>query len=436
MATLSLVVIFKNEANYIENCIRSVINIVDEVIVVDSGSSDGSDTVVQAIQLKDPKVKYFLREWPGDFSDQRNYAISQATSDWILFLDADERFAVPDHKVLLKAIEDDQIDAYELPILNYTLDVTEVGYTPNSEAPFPYGYVVTNLHRLFRRNPNYKYEGVLHERIEPSLKRAGARLKKLETPIHHLGRIKEAEQSIKNQRYEFYRELSLKKLAEDPSDAQAHWELGVIYQKMNRLQEAKNEFEIALGLSPHTEEFEIYYALVLFQLSDWKTLITSSFQYDKTKFFQEVARSQTDPQSIDKLDAYRPIFSQSALIIFELSLKHHRTDRIERDREAALEFFGKSGLVEFLEGAQKRRDGDFQSARAILEIAVRKDCQVAVLELLLSMTQAKDFDSAIQFYHRLTADEQSRLSPDSRKVIAFSAQQLGKNPGDYLTTEL
>jgi tetratricopeptide (TPR) repeat protein len=432
MATLSLVVIFKNEANYIENCIRSVLNIVDEVIAVDSHSTDGSDAIIRSLQAKDPKIKYFQRVWPDNFSDQRNFALTQAKSDWILFLDADERLAIPDHKKLLAAIQNQDIDAYELPILNYTLDVTEVGYTPNTEAPYPYGYVVTHLHRLFRNKENFRYEGILHEKIEPSLEKNKARMAALDIAIHHLGRIKEAEQSLKDQRYHFYLGLSEKKVKENPSDAQAHWELGVIYQKLNRLKEAHLEFAQALKLSPQTEEFEVYVGLVLFQLSDWSTLVTMQFKHPKAQFFQRVARAQTDPKAIEDLDEFRNIFSQAALIIFELSLKHHRNDRIPSDRDAALKYFDKSGLVEFLEGSQKRRDGDFQSARAVLDVSIRKGCQVSILEFLLAVTQANDFDSAIQFYHHLSDSERSRFTPDARKVLAFAAQKLGKNAEDYL----
>lgn len=432
MPNLTLAIIFKNEANYIENCIRSVLNIVDEVIAVDSGSNDGSDEIVKGMSLKDPKIKYHLRQWPGDFSNQRNFAIDQATGDWILFLDADERLAVPDHKKLLEAISKPEFDAYELPILNYTLDLTEVGYVPNSEAPYPYGYVVTRLHRLFRRRSEFRYEGILHEKIEPSLFQAKANLSKIDISIHHLGRVKESEEGLRTKRYEFYLELAQKKLNQNPSDSQAHWELGVILQKMNRLSEALQEFEAALKLSPGTEEFEIYLGLALFQMADWSKLSKLSFQSSKARFFQIIAAAQSDKNQIEALDEYRKIYAQATLIIFELSLKHHRADRIASDRSEALKIFDKSGLIEFLEGAQKRRDGDFYGARAQLEVSIRKGCKTATLEFLLATTQAKDFEGALQFYHKQTEAEKAQLSGDARKVLAYAAQQAGKKPEDYL----
>lgn len=90
MAKISACVIAKNEAGNITRCLQSMQDIVDEMIVVDTGSTD--DTTKIAEQLG---AKVFHYKWNNDFAAARNYALEQAKGDWIIFLDADE-YIVPE----------------------------------------------------------------------------------------------------------------------------------------------------------------------------------------------------------------------------------------------------------------------------------------------------------------------------------------------------
>ncbi|BBB90419.1 MAG TPA: glycosyltransferase [Methylomusa anaerophila] len=85
MAKISACVIVKNEADNISRCLQSVKDIAAEMIVVDTGSTD--DTVKIARQMG---AKVFQYQWNNDFAAARNYALTQAKGDWIIFLDADE----------------------------------------------------------------------------------------------------------------------------------------------------------------------------------------------------------------------------------------------------------------------------------------------------------------------------------------------------------
>ena len=85
MSSVSLVMIVKNEESTLERCLESVKNIVDEIVIVDTGSVDNTKEIAQRFN-----AKIYDFEWCNDFSAARNYALSKATGEIRLVLDADE----------------------------------------------------------------------------------------------------------------------------------------------------------------------------------------------------------------------------------------------------------------------------------------------------------------------------------------------------------
>ena len=83
---LSLSMIVRDEAAQIEDCLRSVQDFVDEMVVVDTGSTDNTVTLAQAMGARVERI-----DWPGDFAPARNQALQWVSGDWVLVLDADER---------------------------------------------------------------------------------------------------------------------------------------------------------------------------------------------------------------------------------------------------------------------------------------------------------------------------------------------------------
>lgn len=108
MNTLSVIIVTKNEAHNIRDCLESV-RFADEIIIYDSGSTDKT---VEIARQYTPKV--VVTDWPGD-GPQKNRALNDATSDWILCLDADERVSEPLKQELLNILKHSEADAYEIP---------------------------------------------------------------------------------------------------------------------------------------------------------------------------------------------------------------------------------------------------------------------------------------------------------------------------------
>lgn len=147
---ITLCMIVKNEEKNIVNCLERALQIVDEAIVVDTGSTDTTVQILKDNYRENKSVKIIEYEWENDFSKARNKSLEYATGDWILILDADERIFC-DRKRLEEFLDSKEELAYRIPIYNI--------FDKNNFT------VSVSMIRLFKNN-NPKYRGAIHEQIE------------------------------------------------------------------------------------------------------------------------------------------------------------------------------------------------------------------------------------------------------------------------------
>lgn len=147
MATISLCLIVKNEQETLDRCLRSVAEIPDEIVIVDTGSDDNTKAIAGTFNSR-----VFDFEWIDDFSAARNYSFAQATMDYIFWLDADDILLPEDRTKLLelKSILSPAIDAVSM-IYHYTFD--ESHNVTQSNRRF----------RLVKKSANFIWVGVVHE---------------------------------------------------------------------------------------------------------------------------------------------------------------------------------------------------------------------------------------------------------------------------------
>lgn len=159
MATLSVIVITKNEEHNIVDCLGSV-RWANEIVVVDSQSED--ETAKLALQYSQ---KVYVKPWTG-FAASKNFALQQCTGDWILWLDADERVTNALSEEIQALLKQDirGIDGYEISRKAFFLGkwIKHCGWYP--------GYVI----RLFRRESGQWSDKKVHEHLD--LKGATGRL--------------------------------------------------------------------------------------------------------------------------------------------------------------------------------------------------------------------------------------------------------------------
>src|SRR5579871_4985700 len=92
MSSATAALIVRDEAEVIADCLSSLVGRVDEIVLVDTGSRDQTLEIASRFP-----VQLHRFTWCNDISAARNFALRQATSDWILYIDADERLEIPDY---------------------------------------------------------------------------------------------------------------------------------------------------------------------------------------------------------------------------------------------------------------------------------------------------------------------------------------------------
>ncbi len=148
MTRLSAIVITKNEAARIEDCLDSLA-FCDERIVVDAGSTDDTIRLAEA-----RGARVVSHAWRG-FGPQKNFALSLATGEWVLSLDADERVSPALTRQIREAIAVGQVDGYEMPRLS-----TFCGRPMRHSGWYP-----DHVLRLFRRGRARFSDDLVHERV-------------------------------------------------------------------------------------------------------------------------------------------------------------------------------------------------------------------------------------------------------------------------------
>lgn len=225
MTTLSLAMIVKNEAANLPRCLGSVKDLVDEMVIVDTGSTDDTVAIAESFGAR---IGQF--SWTDDFAAARNESLRLCTGDWVLILDGDEAVDALDHPIIREACAQDQVPAFFMTLRNYfkdggailldqVLKPNEGDYDQGSEfshyADFP-GV------RLCKRFPDLRFEGRIHELLAPYFQKKHLAVGILEAVIHHFGKVDLAREEEKKVRY---LHMAKEQVEAEPHNAQAHFNL-------------------------------------------------------------------------------------------------------------------------------------------------------------------------------------------------------------------
>ncbi len=232
--SLSLCMIVRDEEQNLARCLESVRGVVDEIIVVDTGSLDATREIARSFGADVHEMV-----WPNDFSVARNVSIERATGDVVLVLAADEEVDAGSREAMRTAVDTTTAQGLRVRVRNLM--------PPGEVSAFQDDFQT----RLFTRRPGVLYEGAIHEQIVPSIERTGGTIESADVTIVHHGYRSDAVQGGQSRAR---RNLAMLKaeVERTPENALLHFHLGSTQQALGDRSSAKNSLERAAELDRGT----------------------------------------------------------------------------------------------------------------------------------------------------------------------------------------
>lgn len=154
MITISMCMIVKNEEKVLARCLNSLKGLMDEMIIVDTGSTDRTKEIAGSF----PGVRLYDFKWVDDFAAARNFAFSKAESDYIYSADADEELDAQNREKFL------QLKKVLLP----EIEIVQMKYCNQLSYGTVYNYDEEYRPKLFKRKRSFRWEGAIHETVVTS----------------------------------------------------------------------------------------------------------------------------------------------------------------------------------------------------------------------------------------------------------------------------
>lgn len=250
-ASISLCMIVKNEEETLARCLGSVRDLVDEIIIVDTGSTDRTVKIAESYG-----ARVFNHPWDGSFSSARNHSLKYATCDWILILDADEELNREDTPGLKEITKSNDFQVVSFVIKNKYKESTQEGYA--------------QVLRLFKNFNGIYYDGIVHEAFQHN----GKCLYTSITITHHGYNLSEEKMEEK-----FLRTSTLlkKQIETDPRNPVPYLYMGVAYMDRCMYEDAIINGKRAISLAEENgfniKDFLVSYYIVsaaYFEMKEFK----------------------------------------------------------------------------------------------------------------------------------------------------------------------
>jgi len=224
---VSLSMIVRNEEHHLPDCLRSVSGLFQDIVIVDTGSTDGTRAVAESFG-----ARVFDFPWPDSFGMARNESLRHARGKWILWLDADDRLDEENRRQLETMLGNlgDEMDAYAMKVRS-VLD------------PQRSSFRLLDQVRLFRNLPSIRWDYRIHEQILPAVNRAGGVVRWANVIVDHVGYVDASARRSKLERNLRLLELDF---AERPDDAFNLFNLGWTLLDLGRTAEALTHLQGAL----------------------------------------------------------------------------------------------------------------------------------------------------------------------------------------------
>jgi GT2 family glycosyltransferase/tetratricopeptide (TPR) repeat protein len=253
---LSLCMIVRDNETTIGPCLESIRPWVDEIVIVDTGSTDKTPEICRQFG-----ARLFEFPWCDDFSAARNESLRHARGEWIFWMDSDD--TIPEEcgrklralvdRIICEPLRDssssrhgkehEEVTAPAAPVLAYIMQVHCPACSPDDE----YGVTVVDHAKLVLNRPDLRFEGRIHEQLLPSIRRAGGEVEWTDIYVVHSG----SDRSVAGNQRKHERDLRILQLEleHNPSHPFVLFNLGMTHQSAHRFQDAVGYLERCIAVS-------------------------------------------------------------------------------------------------------------------------------------------------------------------------------------------
>ncbi len=385
---ISLCMIVRDEAGFLGDCLASVRRVVDEIIVVDTGSTDSTPRIAA-----DFGARVFSFEWNDDFSAARNHSIERASGDWILTLDADETIA-PRDAGKIRALTRKGGDGHIFTYRGYSRESNDFRWVANdgsyAEGQGWDGWLEGRVVRMFRRDDRIRFEGAVHETVDRSIASIGGLLYETDVIIHHFHE-KKGKEKLREKQLDYLR-LCEKNLEKFPGDAKTHFDMGLIYRfVLDDIRKSISHHEQAVRFDPDFDEARMALAFSYHTEGDSKAaarelsaLLEQNPKYAPALLLcgiilERRGRIDRAIECYERVTGLNPNLIDARLNLGTLWLKKGDTTRARSEWEIALRLNPSNARALVNLGALELQDGRYDSARLFFEKALERSPDSALL---------------------------------------------------------
>lgn len=403
---ISLCLIVKNEEKGIERFLEQVYPFVDEILLGDTGSTD--NTVLLASEFS--KVNVLHINWEDDFAKARNQVLEQASGKWILVLDVDEFLSLSDLSRLKKIANTYVSKACLFTIRHYINDTFRPGFIftekDNALSGGALGYIETTKIAFFENDKRIRYNGLIHEAVQDSLKAIGEVPVKEDIVMHHYGYLNSSNDEATNEaKYKYYLQLGKQQIDKTPDQAKPYFDVSLIYLNQGDYQNSLKFLQQAIDID--ADYFDALYnkGVVCFLLGNFQQSY-DVFMYlkDNTSFNRQTIFDSLGRVSM-KLHKYAEAvecFNQAILL----------------DNRNMYAFYNLGVIYQ----AQKNYKDAYSCFSAVLRL--NQNFSLARLGVGICALGIGSVDEALELF--LQIDSKDSVYPDALYHIGFIYQQQKK----------